>query len=67
WIWYLSDDRVMTSGYQVKLNQLEYRLRGRPQSVSVWAISTDIQNGRADAASALEKFAARMSIAGLQL
>ncbi len=67
WIWYLSDDRVMTSGYQVKLNQLEYRLRGRPQSVSVWAISTDMQDGRSDAASALEKFAARMSIAGLQL
>ncbi len=62
WIWYVSGSQVMTNGYEVKCEQAKHRILGRPESVSLYAISTSIQNGRANAAVILQKFAAHISL-----
>jgi exosortase A len=56
WMWYLTDDHLTASPYRIKALQAESRLFGRPQNVSLFAISARSNSGPSQAIGDLSDF-----------
>ncbi len=61
WVWYLAGDRLTAKPYEIKLIQAESRLAGRPQDVSLFAVSTVLGSEPTQAVDALGTFVRDMS------
>jgi EpsI family protein len=64
WVWYLTGGQLTASPYKIKLVQAESRLLGRPQSVSLFAVSARLNSQASQAVDDLSTFVMKMSFQG---
>ena len=65
WTWYLAGDQLTSSPYRIKAIQGEFRLRGRSQNVSLFAISARVNSEPSTTIDGLSDFARQLSFPGL--
>ena len=65
WMWYLAGDQLTANPYRIKALQAEFRLLGRPQNVSLFAVSARVSSQPSQAIADLSDFARQMSFPGL--
>jgi len=61
WMWYLAGDQLTASPYRIKALQAKFRLLGRPQNVSLFAISARFSSQPSQAIDDLSDFVRQMS------
>jgi len=64
WIWYLAGDRLTANPYEIKLMQAKSRLAGRPENVSLFALSAAVGSDATQAADDLRNFVRVMAFPG---
>jgi exosortase A len=64
WMWYLAGNELTSKPYEVKLMQAESRLAGRPQNVSLFAVSAVFRSEPTQAVDDLSTFVRDMSFPG---